>query len=210
MAKFFSLIVLLLLAITGCTSDSTSTATTSTTTTTVAPPLLISPLYNSTEATRIGGVFRWPAEEAEHGYHSGIDVVFVASQGGYVRAAVSGEVTDITTASSHADPTIDIIITYQNIYNVLNCFEPLAERYVEKGDQVQAGQLIGKVGSWEIGDYGPVLHFEVDVSSSPECPMQYFDQAARAEFRTIYNVQTREGFVDPCYLHPQGCPSVHF
>lgn len=194
----------------GVSQGGTADSTTTTTTTTIGPPLLSSPLYNTAEVVNIASRFRFPAEEAQYGYHSGIDVVFVASAGGSIKSSCSGEVTEIATASSHADPTIDIFVTPSNDdYRIMYCFEPLEERYVSVGAYVEVGQLIGKIGSWEEGDYGPVLHFQIDHNSSPECPMTFLDQATRQEFQYFYSLNSAEGLVDPCHQHPAGCPSLH-
>lgn len=194
-------LILFILILISCCSKSTFNSTSNNT----SPPLLSSPIYDINEATGIGSLYHQPPSKTGEGYHSGVDITFEDKEGGRIKSVCDGVVTSIGSARSHADPTIDVWVRYNDEYIILYCFEPAKEILVSEGDSVKLGQVIGTIGQWE-GEYAPVLHFEVDKDESPTCPMMYLSEEARQEFETLYNLNPINGLVDPCYEHPNGCP----
>ncbi|MBU0501925.1 MAG: M23 family metallopeptidase [bacterium] len=176
------------------------------------PPLLSSPIYSSAEVARLNSLFWAPVvgDAAEFGtHHNGIDIVFVA-EAGRVRATVSGEVIAIADSRDRLGPIRSIRVKYNDKYSVFYVFEPAGTFYVSVGDYVSEGDIIGTLGLRDAGEREEGwLHFEVDAYDVPQCPVMFFNTETRAQFEALYNLYPIEGLSDPCYLHPDGCPSLH-
>jgi murein DD-endopeptidase MepM/ murein hydrolase activator NlpD len=92
------------------------------------------------------------------GYHSGVDL---ASSGQSIFAAVSGQVIEARYAPGKgADPNGwgNYVIVRANGYDML--YAHMSSLAVKKGDNVQEGAVLGKIGSTG-NSTGPHLHFEV-------------------------------------------------
>ncbi|MCS6843256.1 MAG: LysM peptidoglycan-binding domain-containing M23 family metallopeptidase [Caldilineales bacterium] len=104
------------------------------------------------------GRFIWPVEgEISQGYHSrhrGLDIA--TAFGAPVVAADNGVVT--RAGWSDAGYGLRIVIDHQIDYITL--YAHLSEVYVEEGQVVEKGQVIGRVGSTG-NSTGPHLHFEL-------------------------------------------------
>ncbi|WP_206425321.1 murein hydrolase activator EnvC family protein [Staphylospora marina] len=130
-----------------------------------------------------GGAFRWPVDggvltskfgmrdnpvTGEHKLHKGIDIG--APMGTPIRAAASGEVLESRTSSGYG---WIIILYHGNGLSTLYAHMYSNTVRVEKGQKVQAGQIIAEVGS-NGNSTGPHLHFEVHKDGNPVDPMPYF------------------------------------
>lgn len=116
-----------------------------------------------------GGKFKWPCPghktitskfgprsaptAGASSYHRGIDIS--ASIGDKVIAAASGKVIEVATSSSRGK-----YITISHGSKLYTRYQHLSKQSVKKGDKVNAGDTIGKVGNTGVGT-GAHLHFEV-------------------------------------------------
>lgn len=101
------------------------------------------------------------------GYHTGLD--FAAPAGTAVVAAKSGVVT--VEAASWAGPNY---VSIEHGDGLSTAYAHMQSSVVKTGDVVQAGQLIGTVGS--LGNStGPHLHFEVLLNGVQVDPMLFLD-----------------------------------
>lgn len=128
--------------------------------------------------------------------HNGIDI---ASYGGAhvdILAAASGKVIGISTSCTHNyGKKLDQTFCYDNKYcndnmgnyvridhgnGIVTTYMHLTDVYVKVGDTVQAGQLIGTMGSTGRST-GVHLHFEVRVDGVRVEPRDYLDLPGRYE-----------------------------
>lgn len=105
--------------------------------------------------------------------HNGIDIG--ASTGTPVYAAATGEVTH---AESNPYNGKYIVIDHGN--GIATWYMHLSSMEVAPGDQVQKGQLIGKVGSTGRST-GPHLHYEIVENSVSVNPRPYMNESRREE-----------------------------
>ncbi|MFF4369362.1 peptidoglycan DD-metalloendopeptidase family protein [Streptomyces sp. NPDC001594] len=87
------------------------------------------------------------------GYHTGSD--FAAPHGSRVKAAAGG-----TVIASDSSPSYGVNVRIKHADGTYTLYAHLSGKSVQPGAQVQAGQLIGYVGSTG-NSTGPHLHFEV-------------------------------------------------
>ena len=97
--------------------------------------------------------------------HSGLDMA--APTGTPIRAALSGTVTKSTYTSSYGNYTM---IDHGN--GLTTAYAHQSQRLVAVGDQVEAGDVIGLVGSTG-NSTGPHLHLEVRVNGELQNPRYY-------------------------------------
>jgi murein DD-endopeptidase MepM/ murein hydrolase activator NlpD len=95
-------------------------------------------------------------------FHAGLDMA--APTGTPVRAAAAGEVTWAGVVSGYGN-----LVRIRHAGNVETYYGHLSAFVVRAGQQVQAGDLIGKVGSTG-NSTGPHLHFEVRHNGEPTNP----------------------------------------
>jgi len=116
-----------------------------------------------------------PGEPAMFGYahfHTGIDLG--ASLGTPIRAAEPGQVLQ---AAGQTD-SLGMLVGYGNLVRIqansgrVDYYGHMTAFAVQRGDVVQAGQVIGFVGSTGYST-GPHLHFEVRVGGVPVNPAPY-------------------------------------
>jgi hypothetical protein len=98
--------------------------------------------------------------------HKGID--FAAPVGTEVIVTASGTVKDIITRKFSTGT--EIIIDHENDYETRYLY--LNEALVKKGDKVDRGDIIGKIGN--IGVTVPHLHYEVRIGGKIADPLNYF------------------------------------
>ncbi|MBN1158586.1 MAG: M23 family metallopeptidase [Bacteroidales bacterium] len=109
-----------------------------------------------------------PFNHANEQVHSGID--FVAPSGVNVYATADGVVT--LSRISRTGYGNEIIIDHSFGYSTR--YAHLQELLVKTGDQVERGQLIGKLGS-SGRSTGPHLHYEVRYENKAINPISYFE-----------------------------------
>lgn len=110
------------------------------------------------------------------GYHQGLDI---ASQWGWnVFAAWDGVVIEAATGWNRGYGTT-IVIDHRN--GIQTRYAHLGHSFVELGDRVEAGDLIGLVGSTGASN-GPHLHFEVIVDEQLRDPLLYLPPDANREY----------------------------
>ena len=148
------------------------------------------PIYGKTWLERYNTVFGnsellWPVPEIDKGssitdyfgprvaptagastYHNGIDIG--ARQGADVIAAADGKVTAATYSSVRGNY---IVIEHRD--GKETWYQHLSERIVVLGQTVNAGELIGKVGTTGIST-GPHLHYEVHIDGEPVDPLKFY------------------------------------
>ena len=97
--------------------------------------------------------------------HTGIDII--ASTGEEVLAAQSG-----TVLVSVNDPGWGEYLIINHGNNVVSLYAHLNARAVERGETVEAGQVIGWVGNSGLSE-APHLHFELRKSGKSINPLQF-------------------------------------
>ena len=98
-------------------------------------------------------------------YHPGIDLA--APQGSPVYACAPGKVTAVTYSNVYGNY---IMITHND--GQVSLYGHLSETIARLNDVVQAGTIIGKVGSTGMST-GPHLHFEIRKKGVPTDPEVY-------------------------------------
>ena len=102
------------------------------------------------------------------GFHGGTDIAGGGIHGKPVYATKAGMV--ITAVTSNSGYGIYVLIDHGNGYSSL--YAHMSARYVNTGDTVKKGQMIGRVGSTG-NSTGPHLHFEIRVYGEKKNPMNY-------------------------------------
>ena len=102
------------------------------------------------------------------GFHGGTDITGGGIHGKPVYATKAGKV--ITAVTSNTGYGIYVLIDHGNGYSSL--YAHMSARYVNTGDTVKKGQMIGRVGSTG-NSTGPHLHFEIRVYGEKKNPMNY-------------------------------------
>lgn len=102
------------------------------------------------------------------GFHGGTDLAGGGIHGTPVYAMKAGKV--ITAITSNTGYGIYVLIDHGNGYSSL--YAHMSARYVNTGDTVKKGQMIGRVGSTG-NSTGPHLHFEIRVYGEKKNPMNY-------------------------------------
>lgn len=129
----------------------------------------------------VGGKFVWPVPSSHYlfsyfgwrmhpiynvyKYHSGIDIA--ASTGSDILAAGSGKVIISQWYGGYGE-----CVMIDHGGGLVTLYGHMSRRLVSAGDEVKAGQLIGKVGSTGIST-GPHLHFEVRKNGEVVEPLDY-------------------------------------
>ena len=102
------------------------------------------------------------------GFHGGTDITGGGIHGKPVYATKAGKV--ITAVTSNTGYGIYVLIDHGNGYSSL--YAHMSARYVNTGDTVKKGQMIGRVGSTG-NSTGPHHHFEIRVYGEKKNPMNY-------------------------------------
>lgn len=102
------------------------------------------------------------------GFHGGTDITGGGIHGKPVYATKAGKV--ITAVTSNSGYGIYVLIDHGNGYSSL--YAHMSARYVNTGDTVKKGQMIGRVGSTG-NSTGPHLHFEIRYYGEKKNPMNY-------------------------------------
>lgn len=101
-------------------------------------------------------------------FHGGMDIAGSGITGKAVYASRAGKV--ITAVTSNTGYGIHVLIDHGDGYSTL--YAHMSVRYVNAGDTVSKGQMIGRVGS--TGNVtGPHLHFEVRYYGEKKNPANY-------------------------------------
>lgn len=101
-------------------------------------------------------------------FHGGMDIAGSGITGKAVYASRAGKV--ITAVTSNTGYGIHVLIDHGDGYSSL--YAHMSVRYVNAGDTVSKGQMIGRVGS--TGNVtGPHLHFEVRYYGEKKNPANY-------------------------------------
>ncbi len=126
-----------------------------------------------------GAYMIWPAqgnlscyfhEEGPYwvgGYHQGLDIA--AQYGWNVLAAWDGKVIEAQEGWNRGYGTT-VVLDHRN--GIQTRYAHMSYLMVEPGDEVEAGELIGSVGSTGASE-GPHLHFEVVVDGEQRDPLDY-------------------------------------
>ena len=102
-------------------------------------------------------------------YHTGVDFT-VCAQNLNVYAAAAG-----TVVISEELFVKGKAVIIDHGWGVFSAYAHLAEAYVEEGDFVQPGELIGIIGNTG-RSAGPHLHFEIDILGTPVNPLTWLGQ----------------------------------
>lgn len=102
------------------------------------------------------------------GFHGGTDITGGGIHGKPVYATRAGKV--ITAVTSNSGYGIYVLIDHGDGYSSL--YAHMSARYVNSGDSVSKGQMIGRVGSTG-NSTGPHLHFEIRYYGEKKNPMNY-------------------------------------
>lgn len=117
------------------------------------------------ELTSAYGYRANPFHSGPSEFHSGID--FKGKKGDLVRSTASGEVVH---AGRNGGYGICVQVKHKNGYETL--YAHLSKCLVEKGDQIQAGQVVGEIGSTGRST-GSHLHYEVRKNGRPVNPVAF-------------------------------------
>lgn len=140
----------------------------------LAPGELACPVAGA-PVTQPFGPSELPGEPAMFGYpnfHTGVDLG--AAQGTPIRAAEPGQVLDAAGQTN----SLGMLVGYGNLVRIqanggrIDYYGHMVAFAVQRGDVVQAGQVIGFVGSTGYST-GPHVHFEVRVGGVPIDPAPY-------------------------------------
>ena len=102
------------------------------------------------------------------GFHGGTDIAGGGIHGKPVYATKAGKV--ITAVTSNSGYGIYVLIDHGNGYSSL--YAHMSVRYVNVGDTVQKGQMIGRVGNTG-NSRGAHLHFEVRYYGEKQDPLKF-------------------------------------
>lgn len=122
-------------------------------------------LYNPSVGGYISSNF---GEVRSKSIHKGIDIA--KNQGESVNASLEGKV--ISAGYNSGGYGNLIIIEHEN--NMKTYYAHLSEIYVNTGDYVTKGSVIGAIGSTG-NSTGPHLHFELRVNDTPVDPINYIE-----------------------------------
>ncbi len=101
-------------------------------------------------------------------FHGGTDIAGGGIHGKPVYATRAGKV--ISAVTSNSGYGIYVLIDHGDGYSSL--YAHMSARYVNSGDSVKKGQMIGRVGSTG-NSTGPHLHFEIRYYGEKKNPMNY-------------------------------------
>ncbi|MFR9503152.1 MAG: M23 family metallopeptidase [Rikenellaceae bacterium] len=118
--------------------------------------------------------------------HKGIDLGSEA--GTPVFATGDGVVEKSVQGLRYSGYGQEILVNHQ--YSYKTRYGHLSKRFVEKGDSVKRGQLIGEVGATG-GTTGPHLHYEVIYKGNVVNPINYFDRNMTNEEYTRLMEETK-------------------
>ncbi len=104
-------------------------------------------------------------------FHKGVDLG--ADTGTAIFATGDGVVEKSAKGSSYQGYGQEVLIDHKFSYKTR--YGHLSKRYVQKGDTVKRGQIIGEVGSTG-GSIAPHLHYEVIYKGHAVNPINYFDR----------------------------------
>ena len=130
-------------------------------------PPSVCPLNEGYRITSEFGTAMHPVLKVER-FHRGID--FSASLGTPVYAGGDGVVVE---ASEHKGYGLRIIISHDEVYETL--YAHLSSIEVKVGQNISAGDLIGKVGSTGVST-GPHLHYEILRNGESVNPRTYLER----------------------------------
>lgn len=86
-------------------------------------------------------------------------------------------ILDGTVITVQEDQILGKIVEIKHKDNIISSYQSLSEVYVNIGDEVKQGTLIGKSGTSNIRkDLGSHLHFELTVDSKVVDPEEYYDK----------------------------------
>jgi len=108
--------------------------------------------------------------------HNGIDYALKSGEPFEVIAALSGKVTRVAQ-----DPLVGYLIEMTHDDQLVTVYQSLSEVYVEEGDVLQQGTVLGIAGRNEYEqDTGNHLHFEVRKDGKPVSPLAYLNPPSPA------------------------------
>jgi murein DD-endopeptidase MepM/ murein hydrolase activator NlpD len=125
---------------------------------------LIAPKLSSSYGSRIHPIKKMTK------HHSGVDLA--APEKSHVRAVMSGRVVFAGTLGGYGN-----VVSISHGNEKLSLYGHLREIHVEVGSNVDAGKIIGLVGSTGSAT-GPHLHFEWREHGKPVDPMKIFPHIA--------------------------------
>lgn len=108
--------------------------------------------------------------EDEEDLHNGIDIGSSGCMGSEIAAAASGTV--IIAENKEDGYGLQAVIYHGE--NIVTRYAHMSDICVSEGDNVEAGQLIGHIGSSGYA-YEPHCHFEILINGEPADPMQFFE-----------------------------------
>ncbi len=86
-------------------------------------------------------------------------------------------ILDGTVVTVREDQILGKIVEIKHKNNIISTYQSLGEIYVNVGDEVKQGSLIGKSGISNIEkEIGSHLHFELTIDSRNVDPEEYFDK----------------------------------
>ncbi len=103
--------------------------------------------------------------------HKGIDLG--SDRGTPIFATGDGVIEKSVQGMSRSGYGQEVLIDHEFGYKTR--YGHLSKRYVQRGDTVKRGQIIGEVGSTG-GSVGPHLHYEVIYHGNVVNPINYFDR----------------------------------
>lgn len=133
--------------------------------------------------------------------HGGID--FDLKAGTEIKAAAPGSVEEMMYEESEGGYNIFL----QHGSGYATGYIPIKDVQVQKGDQVNQGQVLGKAG--DDGKGTTYVHFEVNnyQKGGRVCPYPFFNSTAKADFETMFSIshypeQSSEPNICNCDLVP--------